>query len=483
MYNAFSGTIMGRNFSQLEFSQRIFNCYNTYRESTIDRKNFKHSNIEPLISKLKRNRKFSVKKLGESVESRSIYLISLGKGSRDVFMWSQMHGDESTATMALFDMFNFFSKDDEFSDIKEIILKNLRLNFIPMLNPDGAEKFQRRNAFGIDINRDASSLQSPESRILKEIRDRLNPEFGFNLHDQSPRYSVGNSFKIASISFLAPRLNYENEVPPVRKKAMKLIVELKNVLSEFIPGHISKYSDDFEPRAFGDKIQSWGTSTILIESGGWQNDYQKQFLRKLNFTLLLTSLLSIAEESYIKNKVKDYYCIPENKGNIFDLLIRNVTIKKMDKLSKVDIGINRYDFLTEDQEIGFRGIIEDMGDLTGYYGIEEYCLDSFEALCGKEYTEVIGSYSDLDRLNFEDLLKEGITTVKVKKDLPKDDFSKYPILIKSSEISAKMDNIAVNSPAFFLLRKGKDIKFAVINGFLYNLVTSTNDVYNSCIVQ
>ncbi|MDP4194370.1 MAG: M14 family zinc carboxypeptidase [Bacteroidota bacterium] len=483
MYNAFSGTIMRQYFSPLEFSHRIFDCYDMYKESTIDRKNFKHSSIEPLISELKRNRKFSVKKLGESVERRSIYLVSLGKGSRDVLLWSQMHGDESTATMALFDIFNFFSKDDDFSDVKEIILKNLRLNFLPMLNPDGAEKFQRRNALGIDINRDASRLQCPESRILKEIRDKLSPEFGFNLHDQSPRYSVGNSFKIASISFLAPRLNYGNEVPPVREKAMKLIVDLKNALSEFIPGHISKYSDDFEPRAFGDNIQSWGTSTILIESGGWQNDHQKQFLRKLNFTLLLTSLLSIAEESYTKNKVKDYYCIPENKENIFDLLIRNVILKQRDKFSKVDIGINRYEILTEDQGIVFRGIIEDMGDLSGYYGSEEYCFDSLEALSGKEYTEVIESYSDLKDLNFEDLLNEGITTINVKKDLPKDGFSKYPILIKSSEISAKIDNIAVKSPAFFLLRKGKEINFAVINGFLYNLKTSTNNVYNSCIVQ
>ena len=33
--------------------------------------------------------------------------LSLESGEVHVLLWSQMHGDESTATMALFDIFNF----------------------------------------------------------------------------------------------------------------------------------------------------------------------------------------------------------------------------------------------------------------------------------------------------------------------------------------------------------------------------------------
>ena len=55
---------------------------------------------------------------------------------------------------------------------------------------------------------------------------------------------------------------------------------MEKVLSDFIPGHIGRYSDDYEPRAFGDNFQTWGTSTILIETGGWKGDPEKQFLRK-----------------------------------------------------------------------------------------------------------------------------------------------------------------------------------------------------------
>ncbi len=64
---------------------------------------------------------------------------------------------------------------------------------------------------------------------------------------------------------------------------MKLISQLTEVLEDYIPGHIAKYNDDFEPRAFGDNFMKWGSSLILIESGGWKNNYEKSFVRKINF--------------------------------------------------------------------------------------------------------------------------------------------------------------------------------------------------------
>ena len=85
----------------------------------------------------------------------------------------------------------------------ERILSPLTLHVVPMLNPDGAERFQRRNAQSIDINRDALRLQTPEGQVLKALRDRLNPRVGFNLHNQSWRTSVGTPPKPASISLLS----------------------------------------------------------------------------------------------------------------------------------------------------------------------------------------------------------------------------------------------------------------------------------------
>src|SRR3972149_2499106 len=50
---------------------------------------------------------FSVEQLGVSVEGRSINHVWFGRGPMHVLLWSQMHGDEPTATAALFDLFEY----------------------------------------------------------------------------------------------------------------------------------------------------------------------------------------------------------------------------------------------------------------------------------------------------------------------------------------------------------------------------------------
>ncbi len=46
--------------------------------------------------------------VGYSVENKPIYSLTFGNGPKKVLMWSQMHGNESTTTKALFDCFNLF---------------------------------------------------------------------------------------------------------------------------------------------------------------------------------------------------------------------------------------------------------------------------------------------------------------------------------------------------------------------------------------
>ena len=249
------------SFGQDKFDEVLDEQYERYREKTLETRRFKHQDIQPLIKALENEKGFQVTDLGNSIQGRSISMISVGSGEVDVLLWSQMHGDESTATMAIFDIFNYLKENTS-------VLQGLKVHFIPMLNPDGAELFQRRNAIGIDINRDALRLQSPESRILKAARDSLQADFGFNLHDQSRFYNAEKTSKPATLSFLAPAFNYEKDLSDKREYAMKLIAQMNEVVQKHAMGQVGRYSDAFEPRAFGDNMQKWGTSTILIESGG-----------------------------------------------------------------------------------------------------------------------------------------------------------------------------------------------------------------------
>lgn len=451
--------------------QRAYEAHEDYREEAIQTRRFTHSEIEPILLKLREQPGFSVTKLGESIEERPIYDVSFGQGDTQVLLWSQMHGDEPTATMAGLDLFNFFaSDDDKFEALRDTILQNITVHFIPMLNPDGAEEFKRRNALGVDINRDALRLQSPESQILKNIRDSLNADFGFNLHDQSTYYTAGISEEAATISFLPPAYNYAKDINPVRERAMQVIVQLNEALQHYVKGYVGRYDDDFEPRAFGDNIQKWGTSTILIESGGYPNDPEKQQIRRLNFMLLLTALHSIATESYKKLDRAKYWEIPENERYLYDLIVRNVQKEVNDKLYTVDVGINHIEIEFENVNDYFDiGSIQELGDMSTFYGYEEFDAEGMVAVPGKIYDEVQPDLEAVQKLDAKKLMREGYTTVRVRDLSGQEDIRKQLILDVTSQYSEPDHELKLNNRPNFILEEDGKPKYAVINGFLRKL--------------
>jgi hypothetical protein len=352
------------------FTKNLFEKYEIFKEKKLTKRRFKQKDILPLIQKLS----FEKLVLGKSFEKRDIIKVKVGKGKRPILLWSQMHGNEATATMAIFDIFNFFQgKGDLFDKERKEIQDKLELHFIPMLNPDGAERFTRRTAQGIDMNRDAIALQCPESNILKNTVGSLNPEFSFNLHDQGVRYSAGPTSNQAVISFLATAYNQEREWNTVRIKSRQVINEMNTILQDYVPNKVGRFSDEFEPRAFGDNIQKWGSSLILVESGGYGSDVEKQNIRKLNFVAILGGLLSIAKKDYTKYTLADYEKIPKNSDKLFNLKIENLKVKTGSSTYSLDMGINfeeknnptATDFTLE-------GVIEDMGDLSVFWGIHTY---------------------------------------------------------------------------------------------------------------
>lgn len=366
-------TLMTASTQAQELYRRLYDAHDTYKEKTFTHRRFKHKDIMPLLDSLNGQGPLSVSQVGESFEKRSIYQVKAGTGDKKVLLWSQMHGDEATATMALFDIFNFLkAHDDGFDSLRQIILTNVTLYAVPMLNPDGAQRFQRRTALEIDMNRDALRLQTPEGRLLKELQQTLKPLVGFNLHDQNPRYSVGKTGKQAVVSFLATAYDPARSINDVRKRSMELVVGMNRVLQQFVPGQIARYDDEFEPRAFGDNIQKWGTTLVLIESGGFVGDPEKMRIRQLNFVAILTALEAIATASHAQENIAEYQALPENSRTLFDLLIRNATIIRNGKRVNVDIGINHNEENADSaRTFRYKSTIEEIGDLSTYYGLEE----------------------------------------------------------------------------------------------------------------
>ena len=349
------------------YTQDLYNSYETYKIKEVASRRLKHSAMMNILVSLQASMKsiFSIEQIGVSSEGRSINVLTIGSGKKKIFMWSQMHGDEPTATMGVLDMLSYIGKNQTAMEVKTI-LSETTLLIIPMLNPDGAERFQRRSVHGIDINRDALQLQTNEARILKQTRDKNSPEFGFNLHDQEPRYTVGSTGKVATIALLAPAYDYAKSENAVRLRAKKVAAALVDIFTPFIDGHVSRYDDSFEPRAFGDNIQKWGTSTVLIESGGSKDDPEKMSIRKLNCVALLGICYSIAAGDYEHADVSRYEQLPQNTKNLYDIIISGLTLTFANGVSPVvvDVGINTEESVDAKGVVQQKEKIVDIGDLS-----------------------------------------------------------------------------------------------------------------------
>jgi len=358
------------------FTEELFKEYPKYKVEGFSNRKVEPEFLQKQLIKVlsKAPDFFDTQVLGYSVEGRPIRMVSVGNGKVDVLMWSQMHGNESTATRSIVDLLLFIAENKKLKVVNDL-MQDLRIHFIPMLNPDGASRWIRENAIGIDLNRDALRLIAPESRVLKRVRDSLNADYGFNLHDQSRYYNVERLPNEASISFLATAFDYEKSRSPGRDEAMQLISYLYRINQKYIPNRTGRYNDDFEPRAFGDNIQKWGTKLILIETGGFKDDPEKNLGRKLNYVLIGSALEAIQKGLHKSIPIEQYTKIPRNDKNLFDLKIEKVKKWVNDSYYTVDLG---YYLKEADNKNEAKYIVklEDQGDLSTYSGYRN--LDAHE---------------------------------------------------------------------------------------------------------
>jgi len=338
------------------------NFFKAYKEKSLFHRYVALKHITLALKKHEEN--FDINVIGQSVLGQPIYSITIGNGDRKILMWSQMHGNESTTTKAVFDLCNLFANSNDAAVMN--ILDTCKIVIIPMLNPDGAEAYTRINANEVDLNRDAQDLSQPESKVLRRLFNEFKPDFCFNLHGQRTIFSAGKNNLPATLSFLAPAQNQTCTVTKNRKRAMEIISVMNKMLQKQIPGQVGIYDDTFNINCVGDTFQTYNVPTILVEAGHYPNDYAREVTRSYIFQSLLTALDYIATNNITGEAYKPYFEIPNNEKLFYDIIIRNASVNSQD----LDIGFLFHEKLINDK-IEFVPIIEKMSNLSNYYGHKE----------------------------------------------------------------------------------------------------------------
>ncbi len=426
-------------------ASKIVSRIHQYQWPSLDKQHLVYEDVAPVIDSLTTHSRISQAIIGKSFNGVPIHRLTLGNGPLTVLAWTQMHGDEPSASAAVLDLLAMLSDSGCDDLVGESWLSHITLHVIPMLNPDGATQRTRENAQGIDINRDAQALQTPEGRVLHQQVSELCPDIGFNLHDQSPYYAAGSSKKPATLSFLAPPFNIAGDVDATRLRAKQLIAAMHHAVGPCRPGQFGRYDDTYAHRCFGDTIAARGVSTILIESGADYNDPHRQTARSLNTLALLTAMNACITKDYQRFSLDDYYTIAENKEDgLCDVLLKNVIqVSHSGEKYQCDIAVNSS--AHDHARIVATG---DLSELGSFNAIDCEGL----TLC-KPKGFIVGHDNTITCEKYRTLLSQGYNHLICRHDNAEIE-TDFPAFIRTSPLPGHVGPLP-GHPAFLVLRNEK----------------------------
>ena len=364
-------------------STNFLSQYDSLKATSLKSRVLSNSDIEPLLSLLSDT--FDVSTLGHSEIGLPIHGVKIGSGPKRILLWSQMHGNESTTTKALFDLFNYLKLEDF-----NAFLGTCTLFIIPILNPDGAKAYTRLNANKVDLNRDAINRSQKESIILRSVFNEFKPHYCFNLHGQRTIFSAGKSNNSSVISFLSPSEDAERTVTITRKKSMSIIHSMNGVLQIYLPNQIGRYDDGFNANCVGDQFQTLGVPTVLFEAGHYPGDYSREETRKYIALSIFTAIECIAYNKVGEDTSSLYFDIPENDTLFNDVIIRNALLDPSNPNNFCDIGIQHKEVLGPNGLL-FKPTIDFIGDLSKKYGHMEINAN-FKAVSHPDFSVLSENY-------------------------------------------------------------------------------------------
>jgi hypothetical protein len=131
--------------------------------------------------------RISVVSIGESVKGQQIPLVVIRdpdvpvEQTRRVFVICRQHGDEPASTEAMLSLIRNYFASPNASEME--ILRRVTFVIVPMMNPDGAHKDERRNANHADLNRDWTCQRQPETRAVMHAIKVWQPSVVLDAHE------------------------------------------------------------------------------------------------------------------------------------------------------------------------------------------------------------------------------------------------------------------------------------------------------------
>lgn len=360
-------------------SREVWDAWKDIRPFEPPYEDFDYTQLSELLQRwsVEHTDRVALSRAGTTYEGRAIWTLKLGKGPLRILVWSRQHGNEPICTAGLLHALSYLLHKPGEKVVRDI-LNGATILVLPMVNPDGVERFTRRNAMGIDVNRDARRGATPEGAALLLARDEFKPHVHFNLHDMGARKSTSTEGRLVALAFQAGPFDEWEGDNEVRLFAKRLCSRMTEAVGDYAYGHVTKYDARFMPTAFGDAMMGWGVASCLIESGGWFGPETPAFVTRLHYLALLAGLHAAASGSVYSANPALYDSLPLDTGRTYaDLLLRGAVLADGSSMPcfVADVSINRAapernGILTAEP----MGKIEDLGDLTHERGKMEQDL-------------------------------------------------------------------------------------------------------------
>lgn len=311
--------------------------------------------------------------IGNSHQGREVKLLRFGKGKTKVLIWSQMHGNESTGLKSMLSLIQDWVNQSNTS-----ILERLTIVYIPQLNPDGAVLWERRNAQGIDINRDLRSLDTPEARIFQKVLNDEKPDYCLNLHDQRTIFSAGKSGPGSALALCVPTVSEDLKatanITSNRRKVRSLVLQLYNSCKMEENKDWSYFDETYYPTAIGEYAQESGAATLLVESGVRGLDLSRNSSVELTTSFIRGYLELIAKETVSESVELDAsydnpekWNMPQNVNRLADIVIRRAQFSCDGDNWVTDVSIILKDTVRDGMTV-FEPQWHQLGDLRSWRG-------------------------------------------------------------------------------------------------------------------